>query len=134
MYYPMSKLNHKPITKSLGSFLKEKWSETTKKQFFLLLFILEPFRHPQIDLKRYPKASKWAGCRAQCVSLKKSNRKNSRPILLGEMVQTNPKTGYGFYAGFFGPLGTPKQTHKCTQKAHKWARRMGQCLSIKLST
>jgi hypothetical protein len=35
-YGPMCKLKNKPLTKLLGPFFKEKWSETTRKQVFIL--------------------------------------------------------------------------------------------------
>jgi hypothetical protein len=38
MYDPMSKLKNKPLTKSIGPFLQEKWSKTTRKQFFYAVF------------------------------------------------------------------------------------------------
>jgi hypothetical protein len=31
MFVQMSKFENKPLTKSLGPFLQEKWSETTRK-------------------------------------------------------------------------------------------------------
>jgi hypothetical protein len=39
-YGPMCKLKNKPLTKLLGLFFKEKWSETTRKQVFMLGFFL----------------------------------------------------------------------------------------------
>jgi hypothetical protein len=66
----MSKLKHKPLTTSLGPFLKEKWYKTTRKQVFMLFFILGPFGHPKMDPKIYSKTDKQAGCMAQCVKLK----------------------------------------------------------------
>jgi hypothetical protein len=39
LYGPMSKLNNKPLIKLSGPFLKEKLSETTRKQVFMLFFL-----------------------------------------------------------------------------------------------
>jgi hypothetical protein len=52
-YDPMFKLKNMPLTKSFGPFFKEKWSETTRKQVFMLFFffILGPFGHPQMKKK-----------------------------------------------------------------------------------
>jgi hypothetical protein len=63
----MSKLKNKPLTKLLGLFFLEKWSETTRKQFFILFVstILGPFGHPQMDPNRYPKVHKRVGCTAK---------------------------------------------------------------------
>jgi hypothetical protein len=36
----MSKLKNKPLTKLFGPFFKEKWSETIRKQVFMLFFFL----------------------------------------------------------------------------------------------
>jgi hypothetical protein len=47
MYCPMPKLKHKPLTKSLGPFLKEKLYETTRKQVFMLFFIFGPLGTPK---------------------------------------------------------------------------------------
>jgi hypothetical protein len=38
MYDPMSKHKNKPLTKSIGPFLQEKWSKTTRKQVFYAVF------------------------------------------------------------------------------------------------
>ena len=35
----MSKLNIKPLTKSLGPFFEEKWSKTTRKHVFYAVFL-----------------------------------------------------------------------------------------------
>ena len=61
-YGPMSKLKNKPLTKLFGPFFKEKWSETIRKQVFMLFFffISGPLGHPQMNPKRYSKVCKWA--------------------------------------------------------------------------
>jgi hypothetical protein len=67
----MSLLKNKPLTKLSDPFIKGKWSQKNRKQFFMRFFyILGPFGHPQMDPKRYLKAQKWAGGMAQCLSLK----------------------------------------------------------------
>jgi hypothetical protein len=90
MYGPMSKLQKKPETKSLGAFFKEKWFKTSKKQVFKLVFILVFFpsilgtmRHPQMEPKVCNKAQmepkgcnkahKKTGCMAECPNLKMSS-------------------------------------------------------------
>jgi hypothetical protein len=52
MYSPMARLKNKPVIKSVGPLLKEKWSKTTRKQFLMVFFtILGPLGHPKMDLK-----------------------------------------------------------------------------------
>jgi hypothetical protein len=52
MYGSMSKLDDKPLTKSLGPFFKKKWSETTRKLFFYATLCFSgPFGHPKSTQK-----------------------------------------------------------------------------------
>jgi hypothetical protein len=53
----MSELKNKCLIKSLGPFLYEKRSKTTRKQVFYTVFLhfLWSFGHPQMDPKMYSK-------------------------------------------------------------------------------
>jgi hypothetical protein len=58
MYSPMFKLKNNPLTKSLGPFFQEKWSKTTRKQGFFMLFFFyhfEAIRVPQNGPKKVNK-------------------------------------------------------------------------------
>jgi hypothetical protein len=56
IYGTMRKLINKPLTKLLGPFFKEKWSETSRKQVYMLFFfhfgaIWAPLNGPKKVLK-----------------------------------------------------------------------------------
>jgi hypothetical protein len=53
MYGPMSKPENKPLTKLLGPFFKDKWSEKNRKKVFKLGFFGKggPFGHPKSTKK-----------------------------------------------------------------------------------
>jgi hypothetical protein len=54
MYGPMSKLKNKPLTKLSGPHFKEKLSETTKKQVFMLFAICYmPFGRKKVPKGRH---------------------------------------------------------------------------------
>jgi hypothetical protein len=69
MYGPMSELKNKCLIKSLGPFLYEKRSKTTRKQVFYFFFSLfMVIWAPPNGPKNLLKDRKWAGCMAQCLS------------------------------------------------------------------
>jgi hypothetical protein len=84
-----------------------------KTGLFAVFSTLGPFAHPRMDPKRYAKVRKWAGCMAQCQSLKIGPNQIIRSILLEEMVKNNQKIV--FYA-VFSHLGTPKWTQNGTRR------------------
>jgi hypothetical protein len=52
----MSKLENNPLIKLLGPFFQKKWSETTRKQIFMLFFShLWVIQASPIGLKKVPK-------------------------------------------------------------------------------
>jgi hypothetical protein len=58
MYGPMSNLENKPLTKSLGPFFQEKWLKTTREYFVCGLFL--SFGYPHMDQKGTQRpASEW---------------------------------------------------------------------------
>jgi hypothetical protein len=127
MYGPMSELINKPSTKSLGSFLEEKQSKTTRKQVFYTVFFFPFCGHLGTHkcTQTCTQSCKWAGYMAPCLSLKISPKPNDWAHYYR---QNGPKRAKNRFLCCFwvilGLFGHPQMDSKRLPKAHKWVRCM----------
>jgi hypothetical protein len=128
----MSKLENKPLTILLSSFLLEKLSKTTRKQVFMLFF---SFWGHLGTPKKVPKCPKLGGRYGPMSKLKN----NPLTKLLGSFFREklSKTTKKQFLCCFFlhlgGHFGHPQLDRKRYRKVRKWVGRMAQCLRLKIS-
>jgi hypothetical protein len=135
MYGPMSKLKNKPLTKSLSPFFKNKWSKTTRKHVFHVIF--GRFRDiwaPSNGLNEVDKGPQLSRMYGPMSKLKnKSLTKSFGPFFQEKWSKTTRKSFiWFFFLSILRPFVHSQMVPKKYSKASKWATCMAQCLNSEM--
>jgi hypothetical protein len=113
----MSELKDKPLTESLGPFLKEKRSKKPETRFSIsFLAILGSFGHPQIDPKIYSKSQVGEIYGAMSKLKNKLLTKWLGPLLKAKWSKTSRKQIFMLFFCHFGAIWAPPNGSKKVAK------------------